>query len=56
MITTCVASVVVAAGQQPQARQVIDVQKIADNYYVLTSSTPGNVQDIYDELNATSSR
>ena len=37
-----VASVVVAAGQQPQTRQVIDVQKIADNYYVLTSSTPGN--------------
>ena len=35
-------SIVMAAGQQPQTRQVIDVQKITDNYYVLTSSTPGN--------------
>jgi len=35
-------SIVMAAGQQPQTRQVIDVQKIADNYYVLTSSTPGD--------------
>jgi len=25
-----------------QTRQVIDIQKVADNYYVLTSSTPGN--------------
>jgi len=25
-----------------QTRQVIDVQKVSDNYYVLTSSTPGN--------------
>src|SRR6185503_12900632 len=25
-----------------QAKQVIDVQKVSDNYYVLTSSTPGN--------------
>jgi cyclase len=25
-----------------QTKQVIDVQKVADNYYVLTSSTPGN--------------
>jgi len=30
------------AAQQAQPRQVIDVQKVADNYYVLTSSTPGN--------------
>ena len=30
------------AAQQAQTRQVIDVQKVADNYYVLTSSTPGN--------------
>jgi cyclase len=29
-----------AAAQQ--AKQVIDVQKVSDNYYVLTSSTPGN--------------
>lgn len=27
---------------QQQSKQTIDVQKIADNYYVLTSSTPGN--------------
>src|SRR5262245_27810668 len=31
-----------AAALQAQAKQVIDVQKVADNYYVLTSSTPGN--------------
>ena len=36
------ASIAVGAAQQPQTRQVIDVQKISDNYYVLTSSTPGN--------------
>jgi len=30
------------AAQQAQTKQVIDVQKVADNYYVLTSSTPGN--------------
>jgi len=30
------------AAQQAQTKQVIDVQKISDNYYVLTSSTPGN--------------
>jgi cyclase len=36
------AASIVVASQQPQTRQVIDVQKIADNYYVLTSSTPGN--------------
>ena len=30
------------AAQQAQTRQVIDVQKVSDNYYVLTSSTPGN--------------
>src|SRR3989441_8865766 len=33
---------IVIAAQQAQTRQVIDVQKISDNYYVLTSSTPGN--------------
>jgi cyclase len=33
---------IAAAAQQAQTRQVIDVQKVADNYYVLTSSTPGN--------------
>ena len=33
---------IAAAAQQAQARQVIDVQKVSDNYYVLTSSTPGN--------------
>jgi glyoxylase-like metal-dependent hydrolase (beta-lactamase superfamily II) len=32
----------IAAAQQAQAKQVIDVVKVADNYYVLTSSTPGN--------------
>ena len=31
----------IAAAAQ-QTKQVIDVQKVADNYYVLTSSTPGN--------------
>ena len=31
----------IAAAQQ-QTKQVIDVVKVADNYYVLTSSTPGN--------------
>src|SRR4029079_1644634 len=30
------------AVQQAQTKQVIDVQKVSDNYYVLTSSTPGN--------------
>ena len=30
----------IAAAQQ--TKQVIDVVKVADNYYVLTSSTPGN--------------
>jgi cyclase len=30
------------AAQQAQTKQVIDVQKVSDNYYVLTSSTPGN--------------
>jgi cyclase len=33
---------IAAAAQQAQTKQVIDVQKVADNYYVLTSSTPGN--------------
>src|SRR5690349_3819234 len=32
----------IAAAQQAQTKQTIDVQKVADNYYVLTSSTPGN--------------
>ena len=32
----------IAAAQQAQTKQVIDVVKVADNYYVLTSSTPGN--------------
>ena len=31
-----------AVAAQQAAKQVIDVQKVADNYYVLTSSTPGN--------------
>jgi cyclase len=30
------------AAQQAQTKQMIDVQKVSDNYYVLTSSTPGN--------------
>ena len=33
---------IAVAAQQAQTKQVIDVQKISDNYYVLTSSTPGN--------------
>jgi len=33
---------IAVAAQQAQTKQVIDVQKVADNYYVLTSSTPGN--------------
>ncbi len=33
---------IVIAAQQAQTKQVIEVQKISDNYYVLTSSTPGN--------------
>ena len=32
----------IAAAQQAQTKQAIDVVKVADNYYVLTSSTPGN--------------
>src|SRR5439155_18357821 len=32
----------ITAAQQAQTKQVIDVQKASDNYYVLTSSTPGN--------------
>ena len=32
----------IVAAQQTATKQVIDVQKVADNYYVLTSSTPGN--------------
>ena len=35
-------SIAVAAGRQTQTRQVIDVVKLKDNYYVLTSSTPGD--------------
>src|SRR6266545_4278331 len=42
LLVTGVLSIVVAAAQQPPAKQVIDVQKVSDNYYVLTSSTPGN--------------
>ncbi len=30
------------AAQQAPGKQTIDVQKVADNYYVLLSSTPGN--------------
>jgi cyclase len=37
-----VLSIVAAAAQQAQTKQVIDVQKVSDSYYVLTSSTPGN--------------
>jgi cyclase len=33
---------IAAAAQQAQTKQVIDVQKVSDNYYVLTSSTPGD--------------
>jgi glyoxylase-like metal-dependent hydrolase (beta-lactamase superfamily II) len=33
---------IAAAVQAPQKPQVIDVQKVKDNYYVLTSSTPGD--------------
>ena len=32
----------VAASQQPQTPQKIEVQKVKDNYYVLLSSTPGD--------------
>ena len=32
-------AIVAAAQQKPQ---VIDIAKVADNYYVLTSSTPGS--------------
>jgi glyoxylase-like metal-dependent hydrolase (beta-lactamase superfamily II) len=32
----------ISAAQQAQPKQSIDVQKVADNYYVLLSSTPGN--------------
>lgn len=31
-----------AGGRQAQAKQVIEVQKVKDNYYVLLSSTPGD--------------
>lgn len=41
LLIGCV-SIAVEAGQQAPTRQVIDVQKITANYYVLTSSTPGN--------------
>jgi len=37
-----VAGLSIAAAQQAQSKQTIDVQKVADNYYVLLSSTPGN--------------
>jgi glyoxylase-like metal-dependent hydrolase (beta-lactamase superfamily II) len=33
---------IAAATQQAQKPQVIDVEKVKDNYYVLTSSTPGD--------------
>src|SRR5262245_10510239 len=36
------ASIALTAAQQPAQKQVIDVQKVKDNYYVLTSSTPGD--------------
>jgi cyclase len=42
LLVVGVLSIVVAAAQQPPAKQVIDVQKVSENYYVLTSSTPGN--------------
>lgn len=32
----------IAAAQQAPTKQTIDIQKVADNYYVLLSSTPGN--------------
>jgi glyoxylase-like metal-dependent hydrolase (beta-lactamase superfamily II) len=42
LLVVGVLSIVAAAAQQAQTKQVIDVQKVSDNYYVLTSSTPGN--------------
>ena len=39
LVLTGGAAIVVSAQQRPQ---VIDVAKVADNYYVLTSSTPGS--------------
>ena len=42
LLVAGVLSIVVAAAQQPPTKQMIDVQKVSDNYYVLTSSTPGN--------------
>src|SRR6266568_5466297 len=42
LLVAGVLSIVVSAAQQPPAKQMIDIQKVSDNYYVLTSSTPGN--------------
>ena len=42
VIVVGAATIAVSAAQQPAQKQVIDVQKIKDNYYVLTSSTPGD--------------
>src|SRR5215470_15202398 len=43
LIVSGVLSMAVAAYQQPAAGpRVIDIQKLKDNLYVLTSSTPGN--------------
>ena len=42
LLVAGVLSIVVAAAQQPPTKQMIHVQKVSDNYYVLTSSTPGN--------------
>ena len=40
LIVAGAVSIAVAAAQQP--KQTIDVEKVKDNYYVLTSSTPGD--------------
>jgi cyclase len=37
-----VGALAMTAAQQAQTKQTIDVQKVADNYYVLLSSTPGD--------------
>jgi glyoxylase-like metal-dependent hydrolase (beta-lactamase superfamily II) len=42
LIVAGTVSIAVAAAQQPSKPQTIDVEKIKDNYYVLTSSTPGD--------------
>src|SRR5262245_20680762 len=42
LIVAGAVSIAVAAVQAPQKPQVIEVQKVRDNYFVLLSSTPGD--------------